>query len=59
MTHDIEECLKVVIKALGKCNLPTGESLAWCSAMLENDRVGFICEGELKSLRHRSDSSPS
>ncbi len=59
MTHDIEECLMVVIKALGKCNLPTGEVLAWCLAMLENDRVGFICEGELKSLRQHFEASPS
>jgi len=59
MTHDIEECLKVVIKALGKCKLPTDEAFAWCSAMLENDRVGFICESELKSLRQHFGASPS
>jgi hypothetical protein len=59
MTDDIEECLMVVIKALGKSNLPTGEVLAWCSAMLENDRVGFICERELKSLRQHVEASTS
>jgi len=59
MTDDIEECLTVVIKALGKCGLPTGEVLAWCSAMLDNDRVGFICEGELQSLRQHFEASTS
>jgi hypothetical protein len=59
MTDDIEECLMVVIKALGKRNLPTGEALAWCSAMLDADRVGFICDGELESLRQHFKASPS
>jgi uncharacterized Zn finger protein len=59
MTDDIEECLTVVIKALGKSNLPTGDVLTWCSAMLKNDRVGFICEGELKSLRQHVEASTS
>ena len=59
MTEDIEECLSVVIKALKKCNLPTGEVIAWCSAMLENDRVDFICERELRSLRHQLEASTS
>ena len=59
MTDDIEECLMVVIKALGKSNLPTSEVLTWCSAMLENDRVGFICERELKSLRQHVEASTS
>jgi len=57
MTDDIKECLMVVIMALKTCNLPTGEVLAWCSAMLENDRVGFICERELKSLRQHIEAS--
>ena len=48
MTDDIEECLMVVIKALGNCDLPTGEVLAWCSAMLDADRVKFICDRELE-----------
>jgi hypothetical protein len=59
MTDDIEECLMVVIKALRKCNLPTDEVLTWCSAMLDADRVGFICEGELKSLRQHFEASKS
>ena len=59
MTDDIEECLMVVIKALGKRNLPTGEVLAWCSAILDADRVGFICDRELESLRQHLKASPS
>ncbi len=59
MTDDIEECLLLVIKALKKCNLPAGEALAWCLAMLENDRVGFICECELESLRQHFEASTS
>ena len=59
MTDDIEACLMVVIKALKKCDLPAGESLAWCSAMLENDCVGFICQRELKSLRQHFEASTS
>lgn len=52
MTDDVEECLKVVIQALRKCNLPTSELIAWCREMLKKDRVGFICQEELKALRH-------
>ena len=59
MTDEIEECLMVVIKALEKRNLPAGDSLAWCSAMLENDCVGFICCDELESLRRRFEASAS
>lgn len=59
MTDDIEECLTVVIKTLGKCDLPTGKVLAWCSAMLENDRVKFICHRELKALRQHVEASTS
>jgi hypothetical protein len=59
MTDDIEECLMVVIKALGNSDLPAGEALAWCSAMLDADRVKFICDGELESLRQHFKASPS
>ncbi len=57
MTDDIEECLKVVIKALKKCDLPSAEVVTWCSAMLKNDRVGFVCEDALRTLRSRSEAS--
>ena len=53
MTDDIEECLAVVLKSLKKSDLPSGDVIAWCSAMLAADRVGFICDEELKSLRDR------
>jgi hypothetical protein len=51
MTEDVEECLGVVLKALPRCDLPAAEVIAWCSAMLDNDRVGFIAREPLQSLR--------
>src|ERR1700676_4815059 len=51
MTDDIEDCLSVVLKALAKCDLPADEVIAWCSAMLTTDRVGFIAREPLQSLR--------
>jgi hypothetical protein len=52
MTEDIEDCLSVVVTALKKCDLPTDEVIAWCSAMLDKDRVGFIAREPLESLRN-------
>lgn len=51
MTEDIEDCLKVVLEALRKSDLPAAEVIAWCSAMLESDRVDFIAREPLESLR--------
>jgi uncharacterized Zn finger protein len=53
MTEDIEDCLDVVLKALEKCDLPAADIIAWCSAMLANDRVRFIARQQLESLRNR------
>ena len=53
MTDDIEDCLNVVLKALEQCDLPAAEVTAWCSAMLEKDRMGFIARERLESLRKR------
>jgi hypothetical protein len=52
MTENIEDCLNVVIEALRKCDLPAAEVIAWCSAMLDNDRIGFIAREPLQSLRN-------
>jgi uncharacterized Zn finger protein len=52
MTEDIEDCLNVVLEALRKSDLPAAEVIAWCSAMLENDRIGFIAREPLQSLRN-------
>lgn len=57
MTQDIEDCLDVVLKALEKCDLPANEVIAWCSAMLDNDRVGFIARESLQSLRNRAQAN--
>jgi hypothetical protein len=51
MTHNIEDCLNVIFKALTKCDLPADEVITWCSAMLDNDRTGFIASKSLQSLR--------
>jgi hypothetical protein len=53
MTDDIEECLQVVVAALPHSDLPPGQIVAWCAEMLKRDRVGFICEKELKALRQQ------
>ena len=51
MAQDIEDCLTVVLKALEKGDLPANEVVAWCSAMLDTDRVGFIARTPLQALR--------
>ena len=53
MTEDIEDGLSVVIAAVTTCDLPAEEVLAWCSAMLDADRVGFIARKPLEALRRR------
>jgi len=58
MTDDIEPCLRVVLEALRKCDLPSDEVIAWCAEMLKRDRVGFICEHELRELRQHFKTSP-
>lgn len=51
MTEGIEICLHVLLATLRTCDLPASEVIAWCSSMLSNDRVGFICRELLESLR--------
>jgi len=53
MTEDIESGLSVVIEAVATCDLPAAEALAWCSAMLDADRMGFIARKALEALRGR------
>jgi hypothetical protein len=53
MTEEIEDSLSVVIEAIPKCALPAEEVKAWCSAMLEADRVGFIARKPLEALLRR------
>jgi uncharacterized Zn finger protein len=57
MTQDIEGCLDVVLKALEECALPATEVIAWCSAMLDNDRVGFIARQPLQALRSHAQAA--
>ena len=51
MTDDIEECLQVVVKALNKSDVPAEKVMDWCKMMNKKDRVGFICDEEIKALR--------
>jgi len=53
MTEDIEECLRVVIQSLKKCDVPASELHTWCGQMLKSDRAGFICDRELQALQDR------
>ena len=52
MAEHIEDCLNVVVEALRTCDLPAAEVIAWCSAMLEKDRIGSIARAPLQSLRN-------
>ena len=58
MTDDIEDCLTAVFQGLKKCDLPADEVIAWCSAMLANDRVGFIARKPLQSLQNQYQTAP-
>jgi hypothetical protein len=53
MAEDVEDCLSVVIEAAAKCDLPADEVLAWSSALLTADRMGFIARGPLEALHRR------
>ena len=53
MTEEIEDSLSVVIEAIPKCDSPAEEVKAWCSAMLDADRVGFIGRKPLEALLRR------
>ena len=57
MTDEIQDCLSVVLQTLKKCDLPADEITSWCSAMLKNDRVGFIAREPLQSLRNHFEAA--
>ena len=42
----------MVIKAITKWDLPAEKELAWCSAMLNTDRMGIIALKPLEALGH-------
>jgi hypothetical protein len=58
MTDDIEACLRPVLKAVRECDLSAAEVTTWCAGMLKADRVGFICDQELRELRQYFEASP-
>jgi len=51
MASDIEDCLKPVIKAIAKADLPSDAIVDWCDQMKLADKIGCICVRELLSLR--------
>ena len=53
MTEAIASGLDVVIEAVTTSDLPAEEAVAWCSAMLDADRVGFLARKPLEALRRR------
>ena len=53
MVDEIESCLKIVIKAVGKSDLPPKEIIRWCKTIAEKDRVKFICRDQLNALEQR------
>ncbi|MEO8497235.1 MAG: hypothetical protein ABI614_19355 [Planctomycetota bacterium] len=53
MREDIEGCLQVVTKALKRSDVPAADIVTWCDAMTREDRVGFIWDSELASLRNQ------
>ena len=57
MLGEIEDCLNVVLAALRKCDLPPHKVIEWCSAMLASDRLRFIAEEDLQSLRSNARAS--
>lgn len=58
MTDDIAACLRPVLKAIRTCGLTAADVATWCTQMLTADRVGFICEQELRELRQYFEASP-
>jgi len=59
MADDIEACFKPVLKALRKSDLPATEVIVWCMEMLKRDRVGFLCDQALRTLRQQFETSRS
>jgi hypothetical protein len=57
MAEDIEDGLSVVLEAVAKCDLPADDVLAWCSALLQTDRMGFIARLPLEALRRRVEAA--
>ena len=53
MTDEIEACFAAVLEALQKCDLPVADVIAWCAEMIKSDRVGFICDLELRALQEQ------
>jgi hypothetical protein len=51
MTDELEACLGVVLKAVRGSDLSADAVTAWCSAMLDSDRVKFIATEKLQSLQ--------
>lgn len=59
MRYEIEDCLKVVIEALQRADLPDAVVRKWCDDMMRKDRTGFIGTKHLHALKERLGAAPS
>lgn len=57
MSDDIEACLRVVLAALDKCDLPAAEVVSWCVQMRKRDRVGVLCDKNPEAPRQHVEAS--
>ncbi len=46
---DVEACWNVVVQAAPEVRTAAADAIAWCMAVLEHDRVGFIAREPLES----------
>lgn len=58
MTEDVEACLQVVLRAVEKSKLPPTRIVAWCDALQNSDRVGFILDKESMAVKNRFVTAP-
>ncbi len=53
MSDDIAACLQIVIQAIKQAKLSASVVVDWCDQLRKRDRVGFIGEQEIQTLRKR------
>jgi hypothetical protein len=51
MLEELEECLGLVIETIEVVDLPKEEKVLWCDRLRSADRVRFVCEKAIQSLR--------
>lgn len=51
MSSEIEECIRLVVRAIQKSGLPARQVTDWCDAMVKASRGGLLDTAEIESLR--------